>query len=212
MPSTTTNLRAQRRSAAELDDCITANSESRHIPVLLLARFLFDRQPLGGAAAGLELWPDSGVARHQQRRRGRAGGPVPRIGDDEVGDRPAPAIGSAGQLHKVRVPAEQPGAQEFTRRVRDVWGAASVVGRVQPAEPHDSAVAELDIQALIDADRLNASGRPAATREARGGENEGRERRASATEPVASRRIMRAAVRKAKIHAKGMPRLGLPCP
>ena len=30
-----------------------------------------------------------------------------RIGDDEVSDRPPPAIGSAGQLNKVRIPAEQ---------------------------------------------------------------------------------------------------------
>ena len=183
MPSTTTNLPSRRRSSAELDDCITANSGSRHIPVSALARLLFDREPLDGAAAGLELRPDSGVARRQQRRRGRAGGSVAGIGDDKVGDRPAPAIGSAGQLDEVRVPTEQSLAQEIARGIRDFWRAAFGVGRVQPAKPHDSAVAQLDIEALIDADRLNAPGRPPASRKAGGGENDGRKRGASAAEP-----------------------------
>ena len=44
-----------------------------------LAGLLFDCKSLGGAAAGLELRPDAGIARRQQRRRGRAGGPVSGI-------------------------------------------------------------------------------------------------------------------------------------
>ena len=54
-------------------------SGSRHIPSPRLARAVLDREPLGGAAAGLELRPDAGVARRQQRRGGRTGRPVRRI-------------------------------------------------------------------------------------------------------------------------------------
>jgi len=61
--------------------------------------------------------------------------------------------------------------------------AAFGAGRFKAAEPHDSAIAEFDIEALIDAHGLNASGRPPASRKAGTRENDGQERRASAAEP-----------------------------
>ena len=179
----------------------------------LLARLLFDHQPLDGAATGLEVGPHPGIACREQRRRGRAGGPVPRIGDDEIGDRPAPAIGSAGQLDKVGSSTGQAVAQERMGAIRDLRRAAFSVGHVQPAKPHDSAIAEFNIETLIDADHLHVSGRPAASRKARGGENDGRQRHASAAEPASGvGERCAGAVRKAKIHAKGMARLASPCP
>ena len=164
-------------------------------------------------AAGLEFGPDAGIACRQQRRRGRAGGSVPRIGDDEIGDRPAPAIGSAGKLDQVGSSTGQAVAQERTRAVRDFGRAVVRVGSVKPAKPDDSAIAEFDIETLINADHLHAPGRPPASRKAGGGGKDGRQRHASDAEPgshVGER--CAAAVRKAKIHAKGMPRLALPCP
>jgi hypothetical protein len=74
-------------------------------------------------------------------------------------------------------------AQKLTRDLRNFGRAALGSWRVQPAEPHDSPVAERDVETLIDAYGLNASGRPAASRKAGTGENDGRERRASAAEP-----------------------------
>ena len=81
------------------------------------------------------------------------------------------------------MPAKQSLAQELTRGLRNFGRAALGSWRVQPAEPHDSPVAERDIEPLIDADGLNASGRPPASRKAGTRENDGQERRASAPEP-----------------------------
>ena len=64
------------------------------------------------------------------------------------------------------MPAKQSLAQELTRGLRNFGRAALGSWRVQPAEPHDSPVAERDIEPLIDADGLNASGRPPASRPA----------------------------------------------
>jgi hypothetical protein len=81
------------------------------------------------------------------------------------------------------VPAKQSLAQELTRDLRNFGRAALGSWRVQPAEPHDSPVAERDIEALIDAHGLNASARPPASRKAGTRENDGQERRVSAAEP-----------------------------
>ena len=92
-------------------------------------------------------------------------------------------------------------------------GAAFSVGHVQPAKPHDAAIAEFNIETLINVDHLHVSGRPPARRKAGGRENDGRERHASSADPASGvGERCAAAVRKAKIHAKGMPRLALPCP
>jgi hypothetical protein len=116
-------------------------------------------------------------------------------------------------LDKVGSSTDQAVAQERTGAIRDLRRAAFSVGHVQPAKPHDSVIAEFNIETLINVDHLHVSGRPAASRKARGGENDGRQRHASAAEPapgVGEQCV--AAVRNAKIHAKGMPRLALPCP
>ncbi len=67
--------------------------------------------------------------------------------------------------------------------MRYFWRAAFSVRRVEAAKPYNSAVAQFNIEAFIDADRFNRPGGAPASREARGGENDGRERRASAAEP-----------------------------
>ena len=160
---------------------------SRHIPSSCFPRLLFDREPLGGASAGLELRPDTGVSRLEQRRRGRAGGPATRISDHEVGNCSAPTIGSAGQKDEVGVPAQQSFAQERPRALQNLRRAAFAFGRVEPPEPDNFAAAELDIETLVDADGLNAPRGPPASRKAGRGENHGQERGDAAESPNASR-------------------------
>ena len=56
------------------------------------------------------------------------------IDDGEIGDRPAPAIGSTGKLNDVDLASQQPFAQELARLVRDFRRAVVRVWSVQPAE------------------------------------------------------------------------------
>src|SRR6185437_10314619 len=148
-----------------------------------LAGLILDCKPLGGAATGLELRPDAGIAGCQHRRYGRVGRSVLWIDDGEIGDRPAPAIGSTGKLNDVDLASQQPFAQELARLVRGFRRAVVRVWSVQPAESHGSAVAEFDIEALIDADHLDAPGWPPAGRKTRGGDKDGQEPQAGSAEP-----------------------------
>jgi hypothetical protein len=150
-------------------------------PPVFLTRLFFNNKALGDATTGLKFRTHPSKACGQQRRRGRTGGPVRRIDDDEIGDRPPPAISSAHQLDKVRVPAEQSFAQKFTSAIRDLWRPAFSIGDVQAAKPHDSAVVELNIEALIDSDGFDTSNRPPASRKAGRSEGDGQEGSGSAT-------------------------------
>ena len=134
-----------------------------------------------------------------------------RISDHEIGDGPAPAIGSAGELDEVGVPAEQSFAQERPRALQNLRGAVVHIRDVEFPEPYGSAIAEFDIETFVHADGLDASRRPPASRKAGRGENHGQER-GYATKSPNARDQCAAAVREAEIHAKGMPRGGSRCP
>jgi hypothetical protein len=172
------------------------------------ARAVLDCQTFRGAAPRLKLRADAGVARRQQRCGGRVGRPVAGIRDNEISDRPAPAVGSPGQQDEVSVTTEQSIAQEIARGLRDLGLASIGIGRVEPAEPNGSTVAQLDVEALIDVDRLNAPARPTASRKRGGGESDGDKPGAHAGEAPGAPDRCAAAVCEAEIHAKGMPRDG----
>ena len=185
---------------------MTAKSGSRHIPKRRAARAVLDHEPLGGAAAGLELRPDAGQTRRQQRRRGRTRRSCGRIGQAEVGDCPAPPIGWGGQEDEVRFPAEQAPAEEILRSVGDFRRPAIRTGRVQAAEPDGPAVAQRNIEALIDADRLDPPAWAAASGKAGRRHHHDRQRGAGDTKSQGAGEPSpgAAAVRGAEIHAKGL--------
>ena len=123
------------------------------------------------------------------------------MSDHEVGNRSPPTIGSAGQLDEVRVSAEQPFVQERPRTAQNLRGAVVLIRSVEPPEPDDFAIAEFNIETLIDADGLNAPRGPPASREAGRGENHGQERDDATESPIATDQCA-AAVREAEIYAR----------
>ena len=159
----TTNQPSRRRSSAESVDWITAKSRIAPYSQACHAGAVLDFEPLGGAAAGLELRPDAGQAHPQQRRGGRTGRSCGQFGQAEIGDRSAPSIGRPGQDDQICFPAEQAALEEILRGAGDFRRSAIRVGRVQAAEPHGPAVAEHNVEPLIDANRLNPPARQAAS-------------------------------------------------
>ena len=169
-------------SPAELDDWITAKSGSRHIPSPASARAVLNHEPLGGATAGLELRPDAGVAGRQQRRGGRFRPNRGRAARSAT-VLPQRSVPPASRISSVSRPSTRP--LRKSRAALAISGAPrSELGASSPPSRTILPSREPDIEALVDADRLNAPARPAASGEAGGGESHGRERRASGTEPA----------------------------
>jgi hypothetical protein len=144
------------------------------------------RPAASSAAAGLELRPDPGQTRREQRRRGRTGRRAVRSGQAQIGDRPAPAVRRPGEDDQVRLAPDKATAEEIAGGGGLLRRAATGVGDVQAAEPDRPAVAQRDVEALIDADRLDPAGGPAASRKGGSRRERGRQRHAGDTKPHGS--------------------------
>ena len=166
IPSTTTNRPSRRRNSRQIGRPDHGEFRVAPNPQTRTARAVLDREPLRRAAARLELRSNPSVARRQQRGRARIGRSPVQIGKPEIGDHPPPAIGPAGQQHKVRLLPDKAAGQEIARGFSNFRQAVVRIGRVQPPEPDGPAVRKRDIEALIDAGDLNPPGRLPASRKA----------------------------------------------
>ena len=191
---------------------MTAKSGSRHIPNA--AR----RAPssITSRSAAQPRVSNSGRTRAKPAASSAAAvepaDPAAEFGQAEVGDCPAPPIGWGGQKDEVRFPAEQAPAEEILRSVGDFRRPAIRTGRVQAAEPDGPAVAQRNIEALIDADRLDPAAWAAASGKAGRRHHHDRQRGAGDTKSQGAGEPSpgAAAVRGAEIHAKGLAARRLP--
>ena len=136
------------------------------------------------------------------------------IGQAEVGDCPPPDQSAAKEV-RVRFPAEQAPAEEILRSVGDFRRPTIRTGRVQAAEPDGPAVAQRNIEALIDADRLDPPTWAAASGKGKGSPIAMTASAAQATQSRGARESRAQARRRCaerKFMLRALPRGGRPCP
>ena len=164
---------AELRRIGRLDHCVIAIAP---YPESCPARAILDREPLRRAIPGLELRPNPSVARRQERRSDRNRRSARQISGCQKSPATLPQrSGAAANTTRSAVPADQAAGQEIPRRA-SVSGCAAVrIRRVQPAEPHGSAVRKRDLEALVHTRGQGPAGRRAAGRKPGNGADDRRE-------------------------------------